>query len=74
MLGNLMKHNQHPFERLFRVAFGMALLITVFAGPRTWWGLVGVIPLMTGLSGYCPLYALFGINTCRTSKTTTTVL
>ena len=44
--------------------FGVALLSLVFVGPKSLWGLVGVVPLLTGLVGNCPLYTLLGINTC----------
>jgi len=42
----------------------VALLSLVFVGPKSLWGLVGVVPLLTGLVGNCPLYTLLGINTC----------
>jgi len=36
----------------------------VFVGPQTWWGLIGLVPLVTGLIGTCPVYSILGINTC----------
>jgi hypothetical protein len=36
----------------------------VFVGPQTAWGWVGLVPLATGLVGFCPLYSILGINTC----------
>jgi hypothetical protein len=36
----------------------------VFVGPKTLWALFGLIPLVTGLTGNCPLYSLFGVNSC----------
>lgn len=48
-----------------RVLVGLALLSLVFVGPQTPWGLVGVLPLVTGLLGSCPLYTLLGVSTCR---------
>lgn len=56
--------NEHPIERLVRVGFGLALLALVFVGPRTLWGLVGVLPIITGASGRCPFYAMLGMSTC----------
>ena len=47
-------------ERIIRVLVGLALIALVFVGPQTPWGWVGVIPLLTGLMGWCGLYALFG--------------
>ena len=43
---------------------GLALLSLVMVGPKTMWGLIGLIPLVTGLVGMCPLYRLAGIDTC----------
>lgn len=60
--------NEHPLERAFRVALGIALLAIVFVGPKTPWGWIGLVPLATGLLGSCPLYSLFGISTCPTKS------
>jgi Inner membrane protein YgaP-like, transmembrane domain len=54
---------QHPVERVIRVIAGLVLLSLVFVGPQTPWGWIGVIPILTGLSGLCPLYSLLGIST-----------
>lgn len=48
-----------------RVVAGIAILSLVFVGPQTPWGYVGIIPLVTGLLGFCPAYSLFGIKTCK---------
>ena len=65
--------NEHVIERVVRVALGVILLARVFVGPQTLWGLVGVIPLATGLIGSCPIYTLFGVSTCPYNlKQTTT--
>jgi hypothetical protein len=56
--------NEHMVDRVIRVALGVGLLSLVFLGPRTLWGLVGVVPLVTGLAGTCPLYSLLGMSTC----------
>lgn len=64
-MNKLFVTNEHPIDRVFRVALGLVLLSFVFVGPQTLWGLVGLIPLATGLLGSCPLYTLFGISTCR---------
>lgn len=60
-----MKRNEGTLDRVLRVVVGLALLALVFVGPQTPWGWIGVIPLLTGLVGFCPLYRLLGINTCR---------
>jgi DUF2892 family protein len=59
--------NVSNIDRLIRFAVGIALLALVFVGPKSWWGLVGIVPLATSLVGFCPLYRLLGINTCRTT-------
>jgi hypothetical protein len=59
-----MKTNEGTLDRALRVGLGVALLALVFVGPRSLWGLVGLVPLLTGLVGFCPLYRLLGISTC----------
>jgi hypothetical protein len=56
--------NEHSVERALRVVLGLALLSIVFVGPQTMWGLIGIVPLATGLLGTCPLYSAFGFSTC----------
>jgi len=64
MAVNLFPKNEHKIERTLRVLVGLVLLSIVFVGPKTLWGLVGILPLVTGLVGTCPLYTLLGISTC----------
>ncbi len=52
-----------------RVVLGLVLLSLVFVGPHTLWGLVGLVPLATGLMGSCPLYTLLGLSTASKAKT-----
>jgi hypothetical protein len=59
-----MPRNEGTIDRALRIILGLALLAIVFVGPQTPWGWVGLVPLATGLMGYCPLYSLLGINTC----------
>jgi hypothetical protein len=58
--------NEHPIERVIRVAVGLGVLSLVFVGPKTPWGYLGLLPVLTGLSGMCPLYTVLGISTCKT--------
>jgi len=58
-----MKSNTHNVERFFRVIIGLFVLSLIFWGPKSLWGLLGLIPLITGLSGWCPLYTILGIST-----------
>lgn len=60
--------NEGTIDRVLRVLLGIALLSLVFFGPKTLWGLVGVIPILTGLAGFCPLYAVLGIRTCPMTR------
>lgn len=62
----MFKLNVGGIDRILRVAVGLVLIALVFVGPKTPWGWVGLVPLATGLFRMCPLYALFGIDTCRT--------
>jgi hypothetical protein len=60
--------NVGNLDRLLRVVVGVVLLSLTVLGPRTAWGLIGILPLLTGLVGFCPLYRVLGMNTCpRTS-------
>jgi hypothetical protein len=59
-----MPRNEGTLDRGLRVILGLVLIALVFVGPQTVWGWVGVVPLLTGLVGFCPLYRLVGINTC----------
>ncbi len=65
-----MPRNEGTLDRALRIIVGLALLSLVFVGPRTLWGLVGLVPLLTGLVGFCPLYALFGWRTCPAAPRT----
>lgn len=59
-----MSRNEGTFDRVLRVIVGLALLSLVFIGPQTLWGLIGLVPLITGLVGICPVYSMLGIRTC----------
>lgn len=67
-MNKLFPANEAKVERAIRVVLGAALLTLTFVGPKTLWGLVGLVPLVTGLLGSCPLYTLFGISTCPVAK------
>ncbi len=62
---NYLAVTEHPVERLLRVLVGLVLLSLVFVGPKTLWGWIGIVPLVTGVTGLCPLYTTLGISTCR---------
>ena len=56
--------NEGNLDRILRVVVGAAVISLVFVGPQSAWGWVGLVPLITGLVGNCPVYSLFGISTC----------
>lgn len=60
--------NVGTIDRMIRAILGVVILSLVFIldGTARWWGLVGLVPLLTAVIGYCPLYAVLGISTCRT--------
>jgi hypothetical protein len=58
--------NEGSVDRAARIMVGLVLLSLVFVGPKAQWGWIGLVPLATGLIGWCPLYRLLGINTCST--------
>lgn len=72
MLEKILPTNEHNVERALRVVVGLALLALVVVGPKTMWGLIGLVPLATGLIGSCPLYTLFGISTCSIKRQSST--
>jgi hypothetical protein len=58
--------NVGGFDRVLRIVVGLVLIALVFVGPRTVWGWVGLVPLLTGIFKFCPAYKLIGVNTCPT--------
>jgi hypothetical protein len=63
-----MNLNEGSVDRVVRVLFGSLLLSLLLFGPHTWLGLLGIVPLLTGMVGFCPLYRALGVST-RASKT-----
>lgn len=60
-----MTRNIGSIDRLIRIVVGLAVLSLVFVGPHSLWGLLGLVPLVTAIVGWCPPYAMLGISTCR---------
>ena len=63
-----MKTNEGNIDRILRIAVGLAVLSLAFVGPKTALGYIGLVPLITGLVGICPLYSILGLNTCPVRK------
>lgn len=58
-----MEANIGKTDKMIRIAAGLLLLSLVFVGPKTMWGLIGVVPLATAFINFCPAYRLLGVNT-----------
>lgn len=63
-----MKKNVGALERTIRIVLGAGILSLAFVGPQSPWAYLGIVPLATGLVGWCPPYALFGFSTCKNCK------
>ncbi|MBK8197164.1 MAG: DUF2892 domain-containing protein [Acidobacteria bacterium] len=64
----MFKTNEGTLDRALRVIAGLVLIGLVFVGPKIVWGWIGLVPLITGLAGTCPVYSLLGISTCPMKK------
>jgi len=62
-----MKANVGETDRIIRIVFGIAIIIAGIV-LHTWWGLVGLLPIFTGLIRFCGLYSILGINSCKTER------
>ncbi len=65
-----MKANVGSIDRVLRIVVGLGLLSAVFLveGPNRWFGLIGIVPLLTATMRFCPLYTVVGVNTCGSGK------
>lgn len=61
-----MKKNVGGIDKILRIIVGAALVAATALGYLPIWGYIGVVPLVTGLINFCPLYPLLGISTCKT--------
>jgi hypothetical protein len=64
MAGAMAGRNVGGLDQTVRLAVGTALVMMWIFGPLGWWGVLGFLPLVTGLTRVCPVYPLFGLNTC----------
>jgi hypothetical protein len=69
VLEKLLPKNEAMWDRGLRIVLGLVGLGLTFWGPKSLWGLVGLLPLVTGLVGSCPMYTLLGVGTCPTAST-----
>ncbi|MDE1990743.1 MAG: DUF2892 domain-containing protein [Betaproteobacteria bacterium] len=63
-----MSVNESGLDRVVRVVVGLVLMGMAATGKVGAWGWIGVVPLITGLAGFCPAYKLFGFSTCPLKK------
>lgn len=63
-----MKINEGTIDRTLRVVAGLVLIGLAATGTVGVWGWIGILPLLTGVIGFCPGYAIFGMSTCPTKK------
>ncbi|HUN91898.1 MAG TPA: DUF2892 domain-containing protein [Burkholderiaceae bacterium] len=63
-----MKVNEGSFDRTLRIVVGLALICLTLYGVIGAWRWIGVVPLLTGAIGVCPLYSVLGLNTCALKK------
>ena len=63
-----MKSNVCGIDRILRIVAGLVLVGLAATGTVGWWGWLGLVPLATGALGWCPPYAMLGINTCGLKK------
>lgn len=63
-----MKINVGGIDRIGRIVVGLVLIALALTGTVGAWGWIGVVPLLTGAVGFCPLYPLIGLNTCPMKK------
>ena len=61
-----MKCNVGGMDRALRIIVGLILIGLAFTEPVGSWGYIGVVPLLTGVFGFCGAYTLFGLNSCKT--------
>jgi hypothetical protein len=62
------KGNVGTIDRAVRMVAGLALLLFAFVTSQAWYGVFGMVLLLTGMAGYCPLYELLGVRTCSTKS------
>ncbi len=63
-----MKTNEGTLDRALRVIAGLVLIGLAVTGTVGVWGWIGVVPLLTGALGWCPLYTVLGFSTCPVKR------
>ncbi|MCB6183838.1 DUF2892 domain-containing protein [Leeia sp. TBRC 13508] len=60
-----MKANVGGIDRILRIVVGTLLVVAAISGQIGFWGYIGIVPLLTGMFRFCPLYPIIGINSCK---------
>jgi len=63
-----MQSNEGSLDRAARISVGVGLCAAALVGALGPWAWIGIVPLATGLAGFCPLYSMLGIDTCSLRK------
>jgi hypothetical protein len=63
-----LKINMGMVDKIVRITVGVVLIALTLMGSVGIWGWIGLVPLITGLLGHCPVYAVLGFDTCSTPK------
>ncbi len=58
-----MQKNVGQIDKIIRIVIGVAIIIAGLIN-HSWWGVVGVVPILTSFIGFCPLYTILNISTC----------
>jgi hypothetical protein len=61
----MFNRNIGGIERAVRIVAGLGVLSLAFVGPQTPWGYMGLVLVVTGLISWCPIWRVFGVNTCK---------
>lgn len=60
-----MQKNIGSIDKILRILLGLTLILLAVFNIISWWGYIGIIPLVTALINFCPLYRILGISTCK---------
>jgi hypothetical protein len=68
MASKFFPNNERSSERVIRIVLGFTILSLAFIGPKPSWAYLGIVPILTGFMGTCPLYTMFGFSTCAAPR------
>ena len=65
-----MNVNEGTIDKTIRIVIGLAIIIGFGLVMHSWWGVIGIVPLATGIASRCPMYSVLGISTCKKTEST----